>query len=88
MTKVYPAIFHKEDGYWVEFPDLEGCNTCGATIEEAMDLASEALGLYLTSLLDNQRELPPATGIADIKVDGNLANYIAVDVEKYIKNKG
>ena len=29
MLKVYPAIFHEEDGYWVEFPDLEGCQTLG-----------------------------------------------------------
>ena len=36
MSKVYPAIIHKEDGYWVEFPDLPGCNTCGSTLEETL----------------------------------------------------
>lgn len=41
---VYPAIFHKEDeSYWVEFPDLKGCNTYGSTIPEAMEMAQEAL---------------------------------------------
>ena len=51
MTKVYPAIIHEENGsYWVEFPDLEGCSTYGETLEETLDLASEALGLYLVSL--------------------------------------
>lgn len=37
MLKVYPAIFHREDGYWVEFPDLIGCQSCGSTIEETME---------------------------------------------------
>ena len=32
MLKVYPIILEpaEEGGYWVEFPDLAGCNTCGA----------------------------------------------------------
>ena len=33
MLFIYPAIFHKEDGeYWVEFPDLEGCQSYGKDI--------------------------------------------------------
>lgn len=42
MTKVYPAIIHQEDGYWVEFPDLSGCFTNGSTLEETMEMAQEA----------------------------------------------
>ena len=39
MLTIYPAIFHEEDGtFWAEFPDLEGCQTCGATLEETMTL--------------------------------------------------
>ena len=35
MLFVYPAIFHKEDeSYWVEFPDLKGCQTYGGTLNE------------------------------------------------------
>ena len=58
MLKVYPAIFHQEDAYWVEFPDLEGCNACGATLAETMEAAQEALGLYLTSLIERGIPLP------------------------------
>ena len=37
MVTIYPAIFHEEDGaFWVEFPDLEGCQTCGSTLREAI----------------------------------------------------
>ena len=37
MLKIYPAIFHEEETYWVEFPDLKGCVTEGSTLEEAME---------------------------------------------------
>ncbi len=85
MLKVYPAIFHEENGYWVEFPDLEGCNSCGGTIEEAMEMAQEALGLYLISLIEDRIELPTASSIKDIKTE-NIVSYISVDVDKYRRN--
>lgn len=55
---IYPAIFHKDkQGYWVEFPDLPGCNTQGDTIEEAYKMAKEALALYLESAPDIEPSL-------------------------------
>ena len=86
MLKIYPAIFHKEDGYWVEFPDLTGCNSCGSTIEETMELAQEALGLYLAERIADRQPLPTATEIFDISVPADcVVSYISTDVEKYIK---
>lgn len=46
----YPAVFHASEdvpGYWIEFPDLPGCFSQGDTINESMEYAKEALGLYL-----------------------------------------
>ena len=84
MLNVYPAIIHNEEAFWVEFPDLEGCNTCGSTLEETMELASEALGLYLVSLIENKQEIPVASNLNDIKhEDGSMVSYIATDVDKY-----
>ena len=55
MSEIYyPAVFHEEDGaYWVEFPDLPGCLTQGNSEIEALDMAKDALGLYLDENLDN-----------------------------------
>lgn len=87
MLKVYPAIFHEEEGYWVEFPDLEGCNTCGATIEEAMEYAQEALGLHLVSLMEDKKEIPAASNLHALTAEeGAIINYVAADVEKYRRN--
>jgi len=44
----YPAVFHAENtGYSVIFPDLEGCFTEGDSINEAYEMAFDAIGLYM-----------------------------------------
>ncbi len=83
MFKVYPAIFHEEDGYWVEFPDLHGCVTEGNTIEEAMSMAQEALGLWLVSQMEMGNELPAPSGIVDIHADDGIVTYVSTDVDAY-----
>ena len=67
MNRIYPAIFHiaEEGGFWVEFPDLEGCVTNGATLEEAFTMAKEALALYL----DGMEELPAATSLEKVEAE-------------------
>jgi predicted RNase H-like HicB family nuclease len=48
MKYFYPAIFHPEEsGYSVSIPGLEGCFTQGETMEECLNMAQEAIGLYL-----------------------------------------
>ncbi len=51
MPKIYySAVFHKDgEGYWVEFPDLQGCLTEGETLDEAMFMASDALGEWINA---------------------------------------
>ena len=83
MTKVYPAIIHEEDGYWVEFPDLDGCFTNGDTMEETMAMAQEALGLYLVSLIERGLQIPSPSDIKDITCDGCQTTYVATDVDSY-----
>ncbi len=85
MLKVYPAIFHEEDGYWVEFPDLAGCNTCGATLEETIELAQEALGLYLATLAEEGLDIPAPSPIKDIDSDG-FVSYVSTDMDRYRRN--
>ena len=83
MTTVYPAIIHEEEGYWVEFPDLSGCFTNGSTLEETMEMAREALGLYLVSLIEHRQEIPVPSSIADIQTADGQTTYISTDVDAY-----
>ena len=72
MKLIYPAIFHTEDNsIWVEFPDLEGCNSFGDTIREALDGAKEAMEGYCITLLEEKKKLPPVTDIKTIKSGEN-----------------
>jgi predicted RNase H-like HicB family nuclease len=82
MLKIYPAIFHNEDSFWVEFPDLDGCVTDGDSLEEAMEKAQEAMGLYLVALLEEGQTLPEASDIRDIQTE-DIVSYVSVDVNKY-----
>jgi len=46
-----------EGGYSVSVPELPGCFTQGETIEEALDMAKEAICLYVESLEDDDQQL-------------------------------
>ena len=83
---VYPAIFHKEDEYWVEFPDLPGCQSCGSTLEETMELAEEALGLYLASRIEHKETIPAASKLEEIHPKDGFTSYVATDINKYRRN--
>lgn len=62
MKYCFPAVFVKEDaGYSVEFPDIENCFTCGETLEEAMEMAEDALAMMLTDMEDKKQPIPTAS---------------------------
>lgn len=90
MYVIYPAVFHFEnDSYWVEFPDLEGCQTYGSTLEEIILLAPEALGLYLISLEENNKIANEPSNIKNITCDENsFTSMVNTNLDVYRrKNK-
>lgn len=84
---IYPAIFQKEDtGYFVKFPDLDGCATQGETLEEAVAKANEVLGFYLEDF--DLNSLPEASDITDITLpDNSFASIVSVDMVEYHKKR-
>ena len=61
MNKLfYPAIFHKaeEGGFWITFPDIPECMTQGNDIQDAYEMAVDALGLAITSRKTEKEEIP------------------------------
>ncbi len=72
----YPAIFHPDEkGYWVEFPDLPVCVTEGDTLEEAKEMAKEALSAILESLDSRKMSIPIPSNI-----EGEDIYYIEPDL--------
>jgi antitoxin HicB len=47
-----------EGRYTVVVPSLPGCVTYGDTVEEAIEMAKEAIGLYIESLKAHGEEIP------------------------------
>ncbi len=47
-----------EGGYTVIVPSLPGCATYGETIEQAIEMAKEAIELYIESLKEHNEEIP------------------------------
>lgn len=90
MTVIYPAIFHKEDGaYWVEFPDLEGCNSFGDSVSDTFENAKEALSGYCSVVLEQGNTLPVPSDISTIQVPENafvsLVDAKPADYRKAVK---
>lgn len=85
---VYPAILHREDGaYWVEFPDLEGCQSFGDTLTEIMENAKEALSGYCLTLIEEKRKLPTPSDIDEIEAaDGEGITVIEANLNDAAKS--
>ena len=63
-TLNYKILLRKEPegGYTVLVPSLPGCVTCGETIDEAIEMAKEAIELYIESLKEHNEEVPTEDG--------------------------
>lgn len=69
MNKLfYPTLFHTADegGFWISFPDFPDCLTQGETMEEAYNMAVDALGLCITDLLKKHTALPSPSSPMEI----------------------
>lgn len=84
----YPAVFTPEnDGsFSINFPDLDGCYTCGDSLEDGIEMAEDALALVLYGYEKEKREIPVPSTPASISLNENeFVNYIACDTMEYRK---
>ena len=83
MNKLYyPAIFHPEEtGYSVSVPDLDGCFSEGDTLEEAMDMTCDAIGLCLEEYAG---AYPTPSNPADVQTEtGDFISLVPFDPLQY-----
>ena len=77
MNKLfYPSIFHiaEEGGFWVSFPDFPECFTDGDDIASVYEMATEALGLAITSRKEEGQEIPTDSSVTNLTADdGTIA---------------
>lgn len=78
MLVSYPALFYFENsenyepGFSVFFPDFPNTGgTSGSTIPEALEMASDYLGILLADDIEEERELPTPSLISSLSLEGN-----------------
>ena len=77
----YIAIVHKdpESDFGVSFPDFPGCISAGRNIDDAKDMAQEALTLHIQGMIEDGDPLPVSSKLEEI-----MANPDFVDAAAYL----
>lgn len=78
----YIAYLHKDrdSDYGVSFPDFPGCVTAGSSLEEARDLASEALALHIAGMREDGERIPEPSWLDDLRDDPAMNGAIVFRV--------
>lgn len=78
----YPAIVERNGGrYLAYFPDLQDCTASGATVNDALLHAKEALSAAMQSHQDAGKPPPAPSSLEMIRPDGSGAAIALVSVE-------
>jgi len=72
----YPVVIHKDKGsdFGVMIPDLPGCFSAGATVDEAIAMAREAIELHLEGMIEDGAGIPEPTSIEAHKGNPDYAD--------------
>jgi predicted RNase H-like HicB family nuclease len=81
--RAYIALIHKEPAsdYGVSFPDLPGCVTAGASLDDAREMAVEALALHLEGLASDGDAIPEPSSLEDVMADVDNRDAVAILVD-------
>ena len=76
----------KDSDYSVDFPDFPGCITAGTDLDDAKDMAAEALAFHIEGMVEDGQGIPiPAsleTVMADKHNEGAVAFLVSTPVRK------
>ena len=76
----YIAVVHKDpqSDFGVSFPDFPGCITAGSSIDEAKDMAHDALSLHIQGMLKDGNNIPVPARLEDIIDDPDYSDAVAI----------
>lgn len=84
VTMQYPIVIHKDkkSDYGVTVPDLPGCFSAGATIDEAMAMAREAIELHIEGLIEEGMAVPEPGSVDRLRKKAQYAGgvWAVVDI--------
>ncbi len=75
----YIAIIHKDQDsdFGVSFPDFPGCISAASTIDEAKDMAQEALSLHIKGMIEDGETVSSPSRLEDIMADPLYSDAVA-----------
>ncbi|MDA9468371.1 type II toxin-antitoxin system HicB family antitoxin [Bradyrhizobium sp. CCBAU 53415] len=78
--RYYIALIHKDadSDYGVSFPDLPGVISAGSTLDEARQMATEALALHLEGLAEDGEAVPEPSSLEEIMANAENRKGVAV----------
>ncbi len=76
----YIAVIHKDatTDYGASFPDIPGCITAGATLDEVRGNAEEALAFHVKGLVEDGDAVPEPSTLDSIMQDPECRQGVAV----------
>lgn len=85
MKGNYPVFLVPDAaGYLVHVPDLPSCVTYGQDLNEAMEMAQDALNACLLAMEDHNAPIPTPSDPADFdRKEGSVLALVSVDTEAY-----
>jgi predicted RNase H-like HicB family nuclease len=88
MKYAYPVILTPEGGkILVRVPDLKCVNTFGDDLPEALEMAQDAIAMWLADAEDNDVDIPPASFLAVVaelaKEPGQMVSLVMADTDDY-----
>jgi len=75
----YIAVIHKDrkTDFGVSFPDFSGCVSAASTIDEAKDMAQEALRLHIKGMLEDGEPIPSPSRLEDLMAHPDYSDAVA-----------
>jgi len=79
-TQNYIGLIHKEAGsdFGVSFPDFPGVITAGSSLDEARQMAEEALAFHVEGMIEDGDALPVASSLEAIMKDSTNRDGVAI----------
>jgi predicted RNase H-like HicB family nuclease len=76
----YIGLIHKDadSDFGVSFPDLPGVVTAGTTLDQARELAEEALALHIEGLVDDGEVIPEPSTLEQVMSDPDNRSGVAI----------
>ncbi len=75
----YVAIIHQDhdSDFGVSFPDFPGCITAGRTLNEAREMAREALIAHIQVMLDAGEDVPKPSPLDEVMNNPDFCDGVA-----------